>query len=357
MPYMMDPLPPSPHPYSKDGLSPFASLGDLPKRKHSRSSTVFYVPLDIDQQPPPPRRLQPQPLARRSASASPAQSPSPSSSSSSSPPSPYTSQLVILPNGKPLKPSLKSAHTSPILPQRLHARTQSLPPAPSKSVQFRAPDAGLESVRTYKVSGRPAALLAAPAASDTETETESDAARAFPFAFARAPPFLEIDPAPRRTSPVPPRPLPALTYASNPPPGPGDPHVLLESLALPRARPPVLRGTVLVRNCAFEKRVAARFTLDAWDTVSEVAAAYAGPALPAALTVGDLIARADAPHAWDRFTFSVRLPADEARLPARTLLLALRFSAPGQGEWWDNNGGENYRVGFRWAGGQPARRA
>jgi hypothetical protein len=28
----------------------------------------------------------------------------------------------------------------------------------------------------------------------------------------------------------------------------------------------------------------------------------------------------------------------------RTLLLAVRFSVDGAGDWWDNNGGENFRI-------------
>ena len=45
---------------------------------------------------------------------------------------------------------------------------------------------------------------------------------------------------------------------------------------------------------------------------------------------------------WDRFAFSISL---EFYAPCRagassfTLLLAVRFTAPGVGEWWDNNGG------------------
>jgi hypothetical protein len=94
-----------------------------------------------------------------------------------------------------------------------------------------------------------------------------------------------------------------------------------------------------VRNIAYEKLVAARFTLDDWTTVSEVLARYT-----------DTGHHGDSPDSeeggggkWDRFAFSISLECYAARR-AFTLLLAVRFTAPGVGEWWDNNGGDNFRV-------------
>jgi Carbohydrate/starch-binding module (family 21) len=60
---------------------------------------------------------------------------------------------------------------------------------------------------------------------------------------------------------------------------PPNPSVYLEfisPLLLASARPPLLRGTVGVRNIAYEKHVAARFTIDGWTSVSEVLASPSG---------------------------------------------------------------------------------
>lgn len=114
-----------------------------------------------------------------------------------------------------------------------------------------------------------------PAGDDTETETEAENStteRAISFPFPSlyssslglsAPSSSqnvvhEIDPSPQMTSPVP---------APSPPPLA---NVHLETVTLPRTRPPTLRGTVLVRNISYEKSVAVRFTLDDWQTTSEV---------------------------------------------------------------------------------------
>ncbi|KAI0065812.1 hypothetical protein BV25DRAFT_1597059 [Artomyces pyxidatus] len=347
MPYIMHSVPPSPIAFPDAGESgPFASLGALPRRK-SPSQTFIYLPLpDLESETPPPtptclprdgrahlltaRRPALTMPMRRAASAS----PTPSCQNS-----PRATAAIILSNGKPLKPSLKSAQTSPVLPYDAfsrHARTQSMPAQIcTKSVQFKDKESGLESVRTFKRTGRPAALLVSSAAEDTETETEPECV-AHPFPSTAIFPVIDSS----RSSPVP---------APNPQP---DAHIIVESLTLPPTHPPTLRGTVLVRNVAFEKRVTVRFTLDDWDTVSEVNAAYAGPVSQrdalarASTTLGDVVglcALDAADHSYDRFTFTVGLGDAPAR---RTLFLAARFAAPGVGEWWDNNAGANYRVGF-----------
>ncbi len=41
-----------------------------------------------------------------------------------------------------------------------------------------------------------------------------------------------------------------------------------------------MTGTLLVRNITFEKRVFVRFTLDSWDTTSEVGARWVCSAAP-----------------------------------------------------------------------------
>jgi hypothetical protein len=103
-----------------------------------------------------------------------------------------------------------------------------------------------------------------------------------------------------------------------------------------------------VRNVACEKRVVARFTIDDWTTVSEVLARYTGPAVSGAHHGDDVD-----DGKWDRFAFSISLEFHASRRAGTsshprtlTLLLAVRFTAPGVGEWWDNNGGNNFCIMF-----------
>ena len=203
-----------------------------------------------------------------------------------------------------------------------------------KNVHFKEKDDGLESVRLFRRTGKPVSV--SKPTSDTETETEPEPS-AFPFPHVSSN-ISEI----ADRSPIPaPNPSP---YA----------NVHLESISLPPARPPVLRGTILVRNITFEKHVGVRFTLDDWTTVSEVLAAYTGPVAAMETlvgthqgkTVGDLIDSSVA-SGWDRFNFAIKLEDYEAYLWQRTLFLVIRYSATSVGEFWDNNSDQNYRITFR----------
>ena len=96
-----------------------------------------------------------------------------------------------------------------------------------------------------------------------------------------------------------------------------NPHanIHLETVTLPRTRPPTLRGTVLVRNIHFEKNVVVRFTLDDWQTTSEVVCKHVvslpglPPPFPRAHTIGDYAGQlaegqtedSGVPQ-WDRFS-------------------------------------------------------
>ncbi|KAH9897637.1 hypothetical protein C8Q73DRAFT_641564 [Cubamyces lactineus] len=292
-----------------------------------------------------------------------------STSKPTSPSLPRTpSTPVILSNGKPLKSSLKSSSSTPNIPdlQVKHVRAQSAPSTPSiiKNVHFAEKDSGLETVRVYNRTGKPASL-SKPPGEETETETEAESSYPFPLlpsspiAATPTPALIhEIDPSTERTHPIPkPNPSP---YA----------NVFLETLALPRTRPPTLRGTVLVRNLSFEKTVAVRFTLDEWQTTSEVLCKHVvslpglPPPFPRARTMGDVagnIATGQAVEeeketsgpAWDRFSFTIRLEDYEAKLSERTLYLVVRYNPSSGGEYWDNNDSKNYRVGFRRAPASP----
>ncbi|KAH7926840.1 hypothetical protein BV22DRAFT_1045788 [Leucogyrophana mollusca] len=261
---------------------------------------------------------------------------------------------IFLSNGKPLKSSLKSSCSSPSITSSTSASPlQSQFPTPTNHLHLRA--------HSEPTTPTPKNVLF-PDRGDNETETENPTDRddRFPFPVLPAPPTFEIDPA--ASSPVPAqRPSP---YA----------HVHIESLVL-ASRTPHLAGTLLVRNLAYEKHVAVRFTLDDWQTVSEVSARHVVSlnALPDALAPPSPAATSlshspSSSQRWDRFAFTIRLGDYAHALTSRVLWLVARFRVdytypmpstrsppflpaqgrPGPGgEWWDNNQGGNYRVGLR----------
>ncbi|KAH9996045.1 putative phosphatase regulatory subunit-domain-containing protein [Russula vinacea] len=327
----------SPATFSNErGPGPFAPLNTLPRLSTPKKS-LFHIPNDDDNDqqeehsPPHSHHFLPNPPPSNSR-VDPPSVPFPTASpdsvnpaKSSSPPIQRTtsSTSIILSNGRPLKPSLKSASSSSITDDMApsaarHTRTQSMPSTPAfgpKNVHFKEKEDGLESVRLFRRTGKPVSV--SKPTSDTETETEPEPS-GFPF--------------PQRYGSSGSALTQIATCSAIPAPDPSPyANVHLESVALPPARPPVLRGTILVRNIVFEKHVGVRFTLDDWTTVSE--------------TVGDLIG--PTATGWDRFNFAIKLEDYEAYLWQRTLFFVTRFSAPGAGEFWDNNSGENYRVTFR----------
>ncbi|EJD54452.1 hypothetical protein AURDEDRAFT_141320 [Auricularia subglabra TFB-10046 SS5] len=226
-------------------------------------------------------------------------------------------------NSCSLKSSLKpqSRQSSP-------RRAQSTP-IPPKLVHFPSQDCDLQSVRVFKLKGKPAAI-SRPEQEETETETEGYDSSGSMFArpsFAHAVSMTYALDA-GHSSPVP-------ASASD-----VHAHIHLETLQLPQTRPLTLCGSVLVRNVAYHKTVAARFSLDGWVTTSEVNATYVMslPAVPPPFH--SAYGGADP---WDRFSFHINLTDKELR--GRTLSLALRYTVDG-GQWWDNNGGKDYSVAF-----------
>lgn len=107
-----------------------------------------------------------------------------------------------------------------------------------------------------------------------------------------------------------------------------DVDVMLEDVSL--SKEATICGHVKVRNIAFEKSVAVRFTFDFWQTTSEVAAKY-----EQSLGHG----------AFDRFSFTIRLHDILTKIEDKTLFLAIRYVVNGQ-ELWDNNFGQNYKITF-----------
>ena len=194
------------------------------------------------------------------------------------------------------------------------SRAKSAPATPNgpKAVHF---DEQLERVKHFLAQQRPTAV--SRDGSPIETETEDDSEAAFPF-----PPMTTSIPA--QISLV----LP--DFPNNTLPDLGSRDVCLETLEI-AADSKSLKGTALLRNIAFEKRLSIRFTLDEWQTVSEVTGEWS-----CTLVGGTL----------DRWSFSIKLQDMLARIEDRKMYIALRYSVNGQ-DIWDNNYHQNYRAEFR----------
>jgi len=258
-------------------------------------------------------------------------------------------QAFSSPVGRPLKSSLKytrswSSRDAPtsVLP----SVDRSIPAAARKRVRFKDRDGHLESVCVFRPTGPPSSIFSLHSDSDSGSDDDSDD-RAGPLrrqrdsvAAAAEPALVPLEVA-DVISQIPSPRIPSTCF------------VRLESITpiLPTRfgqQPLLLHGIVHVCNIDFEKQVAARYTLDDWGTTSEIRACYAhplpvGPARRGAAVPGAPINPRNG--AWDQFSFTIPLmlrapPAD----PLRTLLLAVRFTVPGKGEWWDNNGGDNFRI-------------
>jgi len=264
-----------------------------------------------------------------------------------------SSNRIILSNGRSLRSSLMSISSSPLSDDKSssvsrdsrpgYSRTRSLPTYGHKNVHFKEKEEGLESVRLFRFKGKPISVSKPTLNTETESEVTESESSFPPNHFGPSTSLSEI----ADCSPIPACPSP---YA----------NVHLESVTLLPCRPQVLQGTVLVRNIVYEKDVSARFTLDDWTTVSEVLAAYTGPVAAMETlagsnqgkTVEDLVGPSKA-SGWDRFNFAIKLEDHESSIWRHTLFLTIRYSAPGVGEFWDNNSGKNYRINFR-ACGSPA---
>lgn len=215
-------------------------------------------------------------------------------------------------SGELVRPSLK-ADTM----RRDFSKPRSAPATPvcPKYVHF---DTQLEHVKHFLAQQRPAAVSRSGSPVETETEDEPEA---FPF------PAMATPQAGTVKLVLPNFPSAALRAGA-------DKDVYVESLEMtPDGRS--IRGFVRVKNLAFEKWVAVRFTLDHWQTVSEVSADYV-----------DSVPTATAGAATDRFSFTIRLQDLLARLEEKTMFLAVRYTVGGR-EIWDNNEGQNYRIEFR----------
>ncbi|KAI0657216.1 putative phosphatase regulatory subunit-domain-containing protein, partial [Cubamyces menziesii] len=226
-------------------------------------------------------------------------------------PQPGAAGVARKKTGEPLKSSLKSRR--PVVRGDLSvvtgiSSTKSEPSTPMgpKSVHF---DAKLEHVKLFLAEQKPLAISREGSPTDT-SGTESD----FPssiYGSARDDRKL------------------TMRLMNKPAVPPAGADIALEDIVL-APEGTALNGTVRVKNLAFEKWVAVRFTVDEWQTTSEVTARYSE-----SLEGG----------VYDRFVFTIRLGDMLARIEDKTLFCALRYNVAGR-EIWDNNDTKNYKVTF-----------
>lgn len=215
-------------------------------------------------------------------------------------------RMVRKKSGEVVKPSLKS----PLL----RRRPQSLPSTPvyPKAVHF---DSQLEQIRHFNHAEKPLAV-----STNTSPSMDYSSSGEFPFEKEYSdktsekqyqielPNFPTGDSANRRDVPI-----------------------RVESVHL-SSNGRTLIGKVAVKNLAYSKWVAVRFTFDHWQTVSEVSATYDSN-------------EANKDPGFDRFTFSIKL-VDFTNLENRQMYFCVRYNV-GDQEFWDNNYGSNYQVEFR----------
>ncbi|KAF9071982.1 putative phosphatase regulatory subunit-domain-containing protein [Rhodocollybia butyracea] len=124
-------------------------------------------------------------------------------------------------------------------------------------------------------------------------------------------------------------------------------NILLESVSLSSSglkEKLHVQGAFIVRNLNFHKDVTLRFTLDNWDTISEVKALWVAN-FPSPFAVQRSSIKDN--HSWDRFSFSINLSDYPlASLPSKTLYFVGKYTVPGA-EYWDNCGGRNWRIKFK----------
>ncbi|KAG0230453.1 hypothetical protein BGW42_000930 [Actinomortierella wolfii] len=88
-----------------------------------------------------------------------------------------------------------------------------------------------------------------------------------------------------------------------------------------------LNGTILVQNIAFHKHVSVRYTVDFWQSYTDLGAEYQESVAGTAL---------------DRFKFEIPLEMDKTCIE-KTFCMAIRYQVNGR-EFWDSNNGLNYQV-------------
>ena len=161
-------------------------------------------------------------------------------------------RIVSTPQPRPLKSSLKSRRPAvrgdlSVVTGLVPSKSEPATPTAGKSVHF---DAQLERVKLFLAEQKPLAISREGSPTDDTSGTESD----FPSAIYGSTKDEEVLTMRLTNMPAAPRP---------------DADVALEDLSLATDGMSLI-GRVRVRNIAFEKWVAVRFTFDRWQMTSEV---------------------------------------------------------------------------------------
>lgn len=232
---------------------------------------------------------------------------------------PSEARLLRKKSGEPIKSSLKSLKRPrlSVITKSSSSKSEPNTPTQSKAVHF---DAQLEHVKLFLAEQKPLAVSRDGSPTDTSgTDNE------FPdFIYGNS-----SDEEKTRKNLV-------MHVTNMPKKRKAGADVALQELTLSSDSTSIY-GRVKVKNIAFEKRLAVRFTFDWWQTTSEVTAKYA---------------QSVENNNFDIFGFTIRLNDIMARIEEKTLFLALRYTVAGR-EIWDNNGGENYLVRFTKSRVQP----
>ena len=219
-------------------------------------------------------------------------------------------------SGEPLKSSLKSRPPTPrpslsVITGQPSSKSEPATPNHfrSKSVSFAE---RLDHVKLFFAEQKPIAVSRDGSPTEDTSGTESEA------------------PAPVRriTSDDEKKRLLVMEVVNMPQRSTMDVDVMLEDVTL--SKEATICGHVKVRNLAFQKSVAVRFTFDSWQTTSEVSAKYE---------------QSLAHGVFDRFSFVIRLHDILSKIEDKTLFMAVRYTVNGQ-ELWDNNEGQNYKLTF-----------
>ncbi|KAK9451077.1 putative phosphatase regulatory subunit-domain-containing protein [Limtongia smithiae] len=236
-------------------------------------------------------------------------------------------RMVRKKSGELVKPSLKSR------------RPSSVPSTPTypKNVHFAHE---LEHVRHFLQAERPIAVSNQPSPAEEERDDQDGYFSWMPKSGAGVDGNGGSDPASAGAEIVPersPSPFSLYHWEISLPNFPSKPSmcgpVYVERVFL-SADQRSLIGHVAVKNLAFMKWVAAKFTVDYWKTVSEVGADFC-----------DEAGRRKPPAGYDRFSFAIKLQ-DFSKLEQKTLFFCVRYNVNGE-EYWDNNNNQNYEVIFR----------
>lgn len=208
-------------------------------------------------------------------------------------------------NGLPIKSALKSPVTSPVVLSRPLALRSHSSPTPFSSPRFVHFNTQLEHVRLFLQGETPSCVAERETIIDSRQDERSncDIKLSLPnWTSASVESFKPVN----------------IDSGSAP--------LRVENIVLSEDQL-VLEGHILVQNIAFHKHVSVRYTVDFWQTQTEVSAEYEESIAGTTL---------------DRFSFEIPLEMERAMVE-KSFCLAVRYQVIGR-EFWDSNNGMNYQV-------------